>query len=186
MCHQGPHPNISHCPLKLCISISQWPQGKMICLMNLKELRRNTKKSHYDKIGTTCKLHQIHNHLEGKYGLAPFHLLHQRSSFGIQNVLSCLWSCSGDFEGLSLCAWVVFAMWTSIALTQKVASTVAQVSSWSFEGLSQVLLLALRQPHWAHDLSCCSMLSCHQNMLSVWSQCHIYTSSLALTLNHFS
>ena len=38
---------------------------------------------------------------------SPFLLFDQQSAFGMLITLSCLRSCSGEFEGLFLCVWVV-------------------------------------------------------------------------------
>ena len=102
--------------------------------------------------------------------------------------MSCLWP---SLVMLKICVWVVFAMYTSIALTHDVVSTAAQMSSQSSEGLSEVshlLLSSLDSPavsHTEHMLSCWFKTSCHQVMLSVCSQGQVYMSSLTHTLNHF-
>ena len=121
--------------------------------------------------------------------LNPFCLIHHWSLFGMLISISCLPVCFGNFEGLYLCAWVVFALWTKFALTHKIVNTTTQVSSWSFEEISQfvyLLLVIFELVSLSTWLSCWFEVPSHWVVLSVGSWCHECTSSLTFTLSHFS
>ena len=121
--------------------------------------------------------------------LSSFLLVLPTIIFGMLISMSYLQVCYGNLEVLSLSAWAIFTLSTLIALTQKVACIVAQVSSHSFEDISQVshlLLITFESVSLSTWFSFWFEVSCCRFVLSVCSQCHLCTNPLAFTLSHFS